>query len=99
MVDNVTYLLLTLAVHACTCSALTSALLYREVNCMEIDTVPIWAQDNWMMLLMPMGKFAMGCSSYIISVVFATWSRLAVVPTSRNAKAGTKRGLLPSARC
>ena len=81
--DNITYLLLIMAVHACTCSALTSALLYKSVNAMDDAAVPSWAKANWMMLMMPMGKFGMGCASYIISVIFSSWRSLEEAPVPR----------------
>ena len=83
VMDNVTYLLLILAVHACTCSALTSALLYRSVNAMAEHAVPAWAGANAMMLLMPMAKFGMGCAAYIISVIVTSYRTLDEVPVSR----------------
>lgn len=81
--DNVAYLMLIFAVHACTCSALTSALIYRSVNIKSDSEVPPWSIANWMILMMPMGKFGMGCASYIISVIFMSWRSLEVAPTSR----------------
>jgi hypothetical protein len=83
MLDTATYLLLTFAVHACTCSALTSAVLYREVNMMAQPAVRAWADTNWMLLLMPMGKFGMGCVAYIVSVLFASYRALEQVPVSQ----------------
>ena len=84
-VDNISYLLLIFAVHACTCSALTSALLYRTVNSMPESDVPPWAATTpaWMMLLMPMAKFGMGTASYIISVIFTSFHSLEEAPTPR----------------
>ena len=81
--DNVAYLLLILGVHACTCSALTSALLYRHINAMSEAEVPPWSIANWIMLLMPMGKFGMGCAAYIVSVIFMSWRSLEIAPVPR----------------
>ena len=82
-VDDACYLLLVLAVHACTCSALTSALVYRFVNAMNDEAVPAWAKANRLMLMMPIMKFAMGTASYIISVIGLSWTALGDVPASR----------------
>jgi hypothetical protein len=42
-------------VHACTCSCVTSALLYRVANDMSDDEAP-----NWFVLSLPMMKFGIG---------------------------------------
>ena len=36
-----------------------------------------------MMLMMPMAKFGMGCASYIISVIFTSYTSLGESPVSR----------------
>jgi len=83
MMDNVAYVLLILAVHACTCSALTSALLYRTVNMMSEEEVPAWSLSNWLLLIMPMAKFGMGVLSYIVSVILISWRKLEDVPMTQ----------------
>ena len=45
--------------------------------------VPPWSIANWIMLLMPMGKFGMGCASYIVSVIFMSWRSLEIAPVPR----------------
>jgi cytochrome bd-type quinol oxidase subunit 2 len=55
--DNFSYLLLVFAVHACTCSALTSCILYRHINFMPDSAVPEWSSRNYMLLVMPFAKF------------------------------------------
>ena len=52
------------SVHACTCSALTSAILYRVVSALHEDEVDRWAQNsvNKWFPRMPMIKFCMGIS-------------------------------------
>jgi hypothetical protein len=82
-IDSATYLLTLLAVHACTCSALTSALLYRTVNAMGPLQVPPWAHRNWVLLLMPMAKFGMGTAAYIIAVLLGSFRTLEQVPGSQ----------------
>ena len=80
VVDTIDYLLLIFAVHSCTCSALTSAILYRVVNAKGDDAVPPWAARNHILLLAPMAKFGMGCSAYILSVLFSSFRTLHEVP-------------------
>ena len=57
------------AVHATTCAALSSALIYRVVNQMEDDSIETWAERNTTLLRLPIMKFGMGCVSYIASVL------------------------------
>lgn len=65
------------AVHGCTCSALTSALIYRKVNRMQDDAVEPWASGNQRVLALPLQKFGLGCFSYLLSVVLMGWRALA----------------------
>ena len=81
--DNVIYVLLVFAVHACTCSALTSAFVYRTVNYLPESEVPAWADSQWMILMMPIAKFAMGTLSYIVSVIFISYRTLEAVAITR----------------
>jgi hypothetical protein len=67
--DIVIYLASFIGVHACTCSCITSALLYRVANRLSDNAAEAWAADNSMLLLLPMGKFGMGCLSYLLSVI------------------------------
>jgi hypothetical protein len=60
-VDQLAYMLAYGSVHACTCSALTSAFIYQAVNSMEDAAVEAWAKGNKMLLALPMMKFVMGC--------------------------------------
>ena len=71
MLSIIIYCLSCFAVHACTCSALTSAILYGRINFLDDSTVEAWGVRplNKMVLSMPLAKFAMGCASYIISVI------------------------------
>ena len=106
------YLLATIAVHACTCSALTSAFIYRIVNNMEDDAVQVsaaltqgsseaiphaahaavhhftalcvhrlsipqgWCKTYWWVVKLPIIKFAMGCISYMASVIVLSYRDL-----------------------
>ena len=81
-IHSFTYVLLIFAVHACTCSALTSAILYRTINRKSESAVPAWCARgyNWMILLMPMAKFGMGTIAYIAAVLLMSFVDLIDVP-------------------
>lgn len=76
---TVVYCLSCFAVHACTCSALTSAILYGRVNFLDDSSIETWGARslNKMVLSMPLIKFSMGCASYIISVIILSFHDLA----------------------
>ena len=63
-------------VHACTCSALTSAFVYAGVNQMDDSTVTRWTQQRWPLLFLPMMKFVCGCMAYMVSVILTSWRDL-----------------------
>jgi len=75
---TVVYCLSCFAVHACTCSALTSAILYGRVNFLDDNSIEAWGARslNKMVLSMPLWKFAMGCAAYIISVIILSFHDL-----------------------
>ena len=75
--DYLTYTLACFAVHACTCSCLTSALLYRVGIRMKDELVPQWAAEHKMLLFLPLSKFGMGCWAYLLSVIFRSFRDLA----------------------
>lgn len=75
-IDIAIYMLSYATVHACTCSALTSAFIYAAVNKMEESVVHAWAKKQKMLLMMPMMKFVMGCMAYMISVILTSWRDL-----------------------
>ena len=76
ILENCIYLCSCLAVHACTCSCLTSALLYRVAVLMHDDAVPAWASKHQLLLKLPLVKFGMGCISYLLSVVLISFKDL-----------------------
>lgn len=82
-IDYVTYVAAYSAVHACTCSALTSALLYREANMLEDDAVIAWANERKILLMLPMMKFGMGVMAYLSCVIIVAWRDLATSPVSQ----------------
>lgn len=63
----------------CTCSALTSALLYRHLSNMPDEHVDPWVNKWKLLLLVPLMKFGMGTLSYMISVIFTAWRDLETV--------------------
>ena len=77
------YLCSFLGVHACTCSCVTSAVLYRSANKLSDEETPLWAERNKMLLMMPIVKFGMGCVSYLASVVLLSFRDLEDVPAYR----------------
>jgi len=75
-VGYIIYLASYASVHACTCSALTSALMYREANLLHEDAVTAWAAERKMLLSLPMMKFGMGVLCYLFSVILTAWRDL-----------------------
>ena len=73
--DTTLYVLTTVAVHACTCSALTSAFVYRHLNNMDEDGFVFWyaSKFNKMICKAPLIKFVMGVIAYMTSVIVKTW--------------------------
>ena len=67
--DITIYMLPFLAVHACTCSCLTSAMFYRAVNGLSDRKVLPWIKNKELLLKLPWFKFVLGCSSYIVGVI------------------------------
>jgi len=74
--STLTYLAACFAVHMCTCSCLTSALLYRYANGLHEGHVAEWAVNNRLLLNVPLIKFGMGCLCYLVSVVLLSWQHL-----------------------
>ena len=77
------YMLSVVAVHACTCSCLTSAMVYRKANSLTDDDAPAWALANQRLLKLPWSKFVMGCSCYILSVIVQALHLLEPIPWVR----------------
>ena len=76
--EMIVYTLSCFAVHACTCSALTSALLYRVAVRMKDEAVAKWAAEpkHKFLLSLPLMKFGMGCVSYLASVIVLSYKDL-----------------------
>lgn len=75
-VEKYIYMLAYTSVHACTCSALTSAFLYAAVNGMEDAAVKPWSDDYKPLLMLPMLKFVVGVMCYMVSVILTSWRDL-----------------------
>ena len=73
---TIVYILSCLAVHASTCAALVSAILYRVINQMDDQSVRSWGERNALLLSLPLMKFVMGCVSYIASVLLISFRDL-----------------------
>ena len=74
--DVAIYLTSFIGVHACTCSCVTSALLYRVANALHDTEAAPWAKAHPFLLKLPMAKFGMGCLSYLLSVVLLSFRDL-----------------------
>ena len=74
--DVAIYLTSFIGVHACTCSCVTSALLYRVANALHDTEAAPWAKAHPVLLKLPMAKFGMGCLSYLLSVVLLSFRDL-----------------------
>ena len=78
--DVAIYVTAFVGVHACTCSSVTSALLYRYANALRDEDAPSWAASHSFLLSLPMAKFGIGCVSYLLSVVLLSFRDLDTVP-------------------
>ena len=83
--DIALYMLSFVAVHACTCSCLTSAMFYRVANMLRSDEVLPWMKSKAILLKLPWYKFAMGCASYILAVIVLAFRALENLPFWRYA--------------
>ena len=72
-----------IAVHACTCSCLTSCLLYRTFNHQSDEAAVSWARRNKLLLVAPWMKFVMGGGCYIASVIALSFEALQYIPVFR----------------
>jgi len=75
-ISNYIYILSYITVHACTCSALTSAFIYAAVNKMGDRYLCDWAKKQKLLLCLPMVKFVSGCMCYMVSVILTAWRDL-----------------------
>ena len=54
--DVIIYMLSFISIHSCTCSCLTSAMLYRYGNVLSDDDIVGWAKRYPKLLLLPFQK-------------------------------------------
>jgi len=58
-----------LSVHLCTFAALSSAIIYRRVNCMDEDGVAKFVAKWSHIIGMPQKVFVVGCFCYLVGVI------------------------------
>ena len=75
-IDTITYVSAISAVHACTCSALTSAFIYRALTLSDPGKAVLWMKKHNFSAKMPIIKFIGGTMFYLISVVLVAWKGL-----------------------
>ena len=68
---------------ACSKACPSDVTRYRKVNSIEDGDSAQWAQDNWLLLKLSWMKFVMGCTAYIVSVIFLSWKALEPHPELR----------------
>jgi hypothetical protein len=76
LLDTVTYVLGIFAVHACTCSALTSAFLYRTLTNSDPEKGVAWIHEHTVIAHLPYHKFVIGTLAYLASVILVAWKEL-----------------------
>jgi len=80
----VSYCLAILVVHACTCSALVPAFLYRLLTQQKTCQKGVeWMKRHYVLEHIPWHFFLMGALFYVVSVCLVAWSNLEVSITGR----------------
>lgn len=82
--DTVTYVIAIIAVHVSTCSALTSAFLYRSLTISDPKDAVQWMESHPTIASLPYLKFVSGVITYMVSVVLVAWKQLEDVPTAKH---------------
>jgi hypothetical protein len=78
----IVYMLALMAVHLCTCSALTSALCFRTINMMSDQDAVVWAKKKKCpigILQIPLLKFGAGTICYVSSVMVRSYNELSIL--------------------
>lgn len=78
-IDTITYVLAIIAVHSCTCSALTSAFLYRSLTRSDPEEAEAWMEKHYWIANMPFAKFVIGTMAYLASVILVALKELVEV--------------------
>ena len=81
--DAMIYVCCCLATHACTCSALTSAFVYRSVNNLPAPALLKWTRKYQFIIRLPLMKFVCGSLAYLLTVILNSWEDLQPVTTAR----------------
>jgi hypothetical protein len=82
-IDVISYVLAIIAVHACTCSALTSAFVYRTLTISDEDKAVLWMEQHPWIGSLPIGKFVFGTLCYLASVILVSWKELSGEASAR----------------
>jgi hypothetical protein len=43
-----------------------------------------WAKKKWMLVLLPMMKFVMGCMAHMVSVILTSWNQMAGMASAQH---------------
>ena len=71
------------SVHACTCAALMSAMMFTFANGLNDEKAFIWVKKHEWLLPVPLAKFGTGCVCYLVSVIFMSYRHLDDDPALR----------------
>ena len=74
--DTLTYVLAIVAVHSCTCSALTSAFFYRSLTRSDPEVAEAWMEEHYLIANAPFVKFVIGTIAYLASVILVAFKEL-----------------------
>mmetsp|Transcript_22415 Transcript_22415/g.25751 ORF Transcript_22415/g.25751 Transcript_22415/m.25751 type:complete len:206 (-) Transcript_22415:96-713(-) len=74
--DCIMYALAIIAAHVCTCSAVTSAILYRTLTHNDPKQAVLWMRKHPLLARLAYQKLVIGISLYIVSVMLIAWKEL-----------------------
>ena len=77
IIGTVMYVLSIVAVHTCTCSALTSAFLFQTLTSSDPEKAVLWMEKHSFVASLPFSKFAVGATAYLASVMLVAFKGLA----------------------
>ena len=83
VLDTVTYVIAIICVHVCTCSALTSAFLYRSLTISDPKEAVRWMDSHPTIASLPYLKFVGGVITYMASVILVAWKQLEDEPKAK----------------
>jgi hypothetical protein len=76
LLDTSSYVLAIVAVHGSTCSALTSAFLYRTLTQSDPEEAVLWMEEHYVVASLPYIKFIIGVAAYLSSVILVAFKEL-----------------------